>query len=390
MKPLLLAALLIILIGFGYYFRGFIFDKGADPRAARPPVSQTVVADVAVEMPAPIQIGAIGTVQPIAMVKNQARVDGEIAQVHFEEGQEVNEGDILFSIDDRALRAQLAQSEATLERDRAQLQRAKLEVTRQSSLAGRGIASAQKFEDVETSVAVLEATVRASEAAVENARVNLNYATIRAPITGRTGSVTLKRGNIVVVKSTGAAPLVTITQLRPIYVTFTVPERHLADLRGAMASGRLPVVVTVPNQPQSPITGTLTFVDNQVDVATGTISLKATFANDDTQLWPGQFVNATLTLGIQANAIVAPSAAIQIGQNGPYVFVIRQDSTVELRLVHVGRAVSNKTVVAEGLAVGDRVVVDGQLRLTNGTHVTVQRPEGTPAPKAQPVPVAER
>jgi multidrug efflux system membrane fusion protein len=390
MKRLLLAALLIVLIGFGYYFRGFIFDKGADTRATRPPVSQTVVADVAVEMPVPIQIGAIGTVQPIAMVTIQARVDGEIAQVHFEEGQEVKEGDILFSIDDRALRAQLAQSEATLERDRAQLQRAKLEVTRQGSLAGRGIASAQKFEDVETSVAVLEATVRASEAAVENARVNLNYATIRAPITGRTGSVTLKRGNIVVVKSTGAAPLVTITQLRPIYVTFTVPERHLADLRGAMAAGRLPVVVTVPNQQQSPITGTLTFVDNQVDVATGTISLKATFANDDTQLWPGQFVNATLTLGVQANAIVVPSAAIQIGQNGPYVFMIRHDATVELRLVRVGRAVSNKTVVAEGLGAGDRVVVDGQLRLTNGTRVTVQQPEGTSAPKAQPVPVAER
>jgi membrane fusion protein, multidrug efflux system len=390
MKRLVLAALLIVLIGFGYYFRGFVFDKGADTRAARPPVSQTVVADVAVEMPAPILIGAIGTVQPIAMVTIQARVDGEIAQVHFEEGQEVKEGDILFSIDDRALRAQLAQSEATLERDRAQLQRAKLEVTRQSSLAGRGIASAQKFEDVETVMAVFEATVRASEAAVENARVNLNYATIRAPITGRTGSVTLKRGNMVVVKSTGSVPLVTITQLRPIYVTFTVPERHLADLRSAMASGRLPVVVTVPNQQQSPITGTLTFVDNQVDVATGTISLKATFANDDTQLWPGQFVNATLTLGIQANAIVVPSAAVQIGQNGPYVFAIRQDSTVELRLVRAGRAVSNKTVIAEGLVAGDRVVVDGQLRLTNGTRVTVQRPEGTPAPKAQPVPVAER
>jgi len=390
MKRLWLAGLLIVLLGSGYYFRGLVFDKGADTRAARPPAGQSVVADVVVEMPAPIQISAIGTVQPIAMVTIQARVDGEIARVHFEEGQEVNEGDILFSIDDRALRAQLAQSEAALERDRAQLQRAKLESTRQGSLAGRGIASAQKFEDVETSVAVFEATVRAGEAAAENARVNLNYATIRAPITGRTGSVALKRGNMVVVKATGSAPLVTITQLRPIYVVFTVPERHLADLRAAMTSGRLPVVAIVPNQPQSPVTGILTFVDNQVDVATGTISLKATFANDDTQLWPGQFVNATLTLGVQANAILAPSAAIQIGQNGPYVFVIRQDSTVELRLVRVGRAVSDKTVIAAGLAAGDRVVVDGQLRLTNGTRVTVQRPEGTGTPKAQPVPVAER
>jgi multidrug efflux system membrane fusion protein len=288
------------------------------------------------------------------------------------------------------LRAQLAQSQATLERDRAQLQRAKAEVARQGSLAGRGIASAQKFEDVETSLAVFEATVRASEAAVENARANFNYATIRAPITGRTGAVSLKRGNMVVVKSTGSAPLVTITQLRPIYVVFTVPERHLADLRAAMVSGPLAVAATVPNQPQSKITGTLTFVDNQVDMATGTISLKATFPNDTTQLWPGQFVNATLTLGIQANAIMVPSAAVQIGQNGPYVFVVRPDSTVELRLVRVGRVVNNATVIAEGLVAGDRVVVDGQLRLTNGTRVNVQRPDGAAPPKAQPIPVAER
>src|SRR5258708_2958404 len=181
MKRPLLAGLLVDLLGFGYYFRGFVFDKGADTQTARPPAGQTVVADVAVEMPAPIQISAIGTVQPIAMVIIQARVDGEIAQVHFEEGQEVKEGDILFSLDDRALRAQLAQSEATLERDRAQLQRARLEVTRQGSLAGRGIASAQKFEDVETSVAVFETKVRARQAGGEKARVNLKLNTNPPP-----------------------------------------------------------------------------------------------------------------------------------------------------------------------------------------------------------------
>jgi multidrug efflux system membrane fusion protein len=185
------------------------------------------------------------------------------------------------------------------------------------------------------------------------------------------------------------APLVTITQLRPIYVVFTVPERHLADVRAAMAAGRLPVIVTIPSQPQTPITGTLTFIDNQVDVATGTISLKAKFPNDDDRLWPGQFVNVTLTLGIQANAVVVPSTAIQIGPNGPYVFVIRQDSTVELRLVKPDRTANDKTVIAEGLVPGDRVVVDGQLRLGNGTRVTAKEPPAT-APKPQSTPVAER
>jgi multidrug efflux system membrane fusion protein len=390
MRRVLPAVLLIALLGSGYYFRGLVFDKGGDAGPARPPASQPVMVDDVVTMPAPIQVTAIGSVQSIATVMVKSRIDGQIAQVHFKEGQEVKEGDLLFTLDGRALRAQLAQSEATLERDRASLQRAKLEVTRQSGLANRGVASAQKFEDVETSLAVLEATVRADEAAVEAARVNLNYATILAPIDGRTGSVALKKGNLVkATELSSQIPLVTISQLRPIYVAFTVPERHLAELRAAEAEGKLPVVATIPNQPQAPIAGTLAFIDNQVDVATGTITLKAEFANDDTRLWPGQYVNITLTLGVQANAVVAPGAAIQIGQNGPYVFVIRPDSTVELRLVRVDRMINGKTVIAQGLAAGDRVVVDGQLRLDNGTRVAIQRPQAAP-PKPPPVPVAER
>jgi membrane fusion protein, multidrug efflux system len=390
MKRLLLAAVLVALLACGYFFRGFFFETASETRSARPTAAQLVVADVAKQSPTPILVSAIGTVQSIATVMIKSRVDGEIAKVNFEEGQEVKEGDILFILDDRAVRAQLQQAEATLERDRAQLERNQLEVKRQTELAGRGVASAQKLEDVKTSVAVYEATVRASEATVENARVNLNYTTIRAPITGRTGSVALKRGNVVKAVDTAPTvmPLVTITQLRPIYVTFTVPERHLADLRAAMAEAQVAVVATIPSQPQAPVTGTLTFIDNQVDVATGTISLKAKFANDDDRLWPGQFVNVTLTLGIQANAVVVPSVAVQVGPNGPYVFVIRQDSTVELRLIKPDRIAGDKTVIASGLAADERVVVDGQLRLGNGTRVNAQAPQGTA--KAQPTPVAER
>jgi multidrug efflux system membrane fusion protein len=390
MKRILLVASLVALLGCGYYFRGYFFDSAGDTRAARPAApAQLVVAGVAEQSPTPILVTAIGTVQSIATVMIKSRVDGEIAKVHFEEGQEVKEGDVLFTLDDRAVRAQLQQAEANLERDRAQLERFKLEVTRQTELKSRGVASAQKLEDVTTSVAVSEATVRASEATLESARVNLNFTTIRAPITGRTGSVALKRGNVVKAVDTAAAavPLVTITQLRPIYVAFTVPEWYLADLRTAMTKGSVPVLVTVPGQPKAPVTGTLTFIDNQVDATTGTISLKARFANGDDRLWPGQFVNVTLTLGLQEDAVVVPSAAIQVGPNGPYVFVIRQDSTVELRLVKPDRMVGDKTVIADGMAAGERVVVDGQLRLGNGTRVTVK--ESTP-PKAQPTPVAER
>jgi multidrug efflux system membrane fusion protein len=388
-KRLLLIGFLAALLGGGYYFRGVVFDK-AETRVARPAPVQPVVTDVAVETNAPIEVTAIGNVQSIATIMVKSRIDGEIAQVHFEEGQEVKEGDILFTLDDRAARAQLAQAEAALERDRAQLQRFKLEVARQTGLASRGIATTQKLEEVTTSEAMFEASVRASEAAVENARVNLNFTTIRAQIAGRTGFVAFKRGSVVKAVDTlpTVAPLVTITQLRPIYVTFTVPEVHLADLRAA--TERLPVAVTIPNQPRRPITGRLTFIDNQVDIATGTIGLKATFPNDDARLWPGQYVNVAVTLGMQENAIAVPSAAIQIGQNGPYVFVVKPDSTAELRLVRPDRTVDNRTIIAEGLAAGERVVVDGQLRLANGTRVAVQRPEGTAPPKAPSVPVAGR
>jgi membrane fusion protein, multidrug efflux system len=398
MKRLLLGTLLLLVLAGGYAFRDSLLQltdriggKAPEQKGGRPAVAQAVVAGIAETTPTPIQVNAIGTVQSMATVIIKSRVDGQIADLHFEEGQDVKEGDLLFTLDNRAFQAQVAQAEAILQRDRAQLERAQLELKRQTELAGRGVASAQKLEDAQMAEKVLQAAIRANEAAAENARVTLSYTTIRSPITGRTGSVILKRGNVVKSNdtTTNAVPLVTITQLRPIYVSFTIPERHLPGIRAAVTdSERLPVVVTMPNQPE-PITGTLTFVDNQVDAATGTIPLKATFANNDIRLWPGQFVNVNLTLGIQAHAVVVPSPTIQIGQNGPYVFVIKDDSTVELRLVRVDRTVGNRTVVASGLNAGERVVVDGQLRLNNGTRVTIARPEGA-QPKAKSTPIAER
>jgi multidrug efflux system membrane fusion protein len=396
MKRLLGSAVFVALLAGSYYYSDtlsqFVFGpKGPEAKGPRAAPAQAVIADVAVETSAPFQVSAIGSVQSIATVVIKSRVDGQIAEVHFEEGQEVKEGDLLFTMDNRAFEAQLRQAEAQVQRDRAQYERAELELKRQSDLATRGAAPQQKLEDAQMAERVYEAAMRADEAAIENAKVNLSYTLIRSPINGRTGAINLKRGNVVKSNdtTTNAVPLVTITQVKPIYVSFTVPERHLANIRTAFEkSEHLPVSVVVPGQTETPIAGTLTFIDNQVDVATGTIGLKASFPNDDARLWPGQFVNVTLTLGVQPNAVVAPSAAIQVGQNGPYVFVIKENSTIELRLVHIDRTLVDKTVIASGLKAGERVVVDGQLRLSNGTRVTVQAPGG--APKVQPTPVAER
>jgi multidrug efflux system membrane fusion protein len=395
MKRLLLAAIFVALLAGGYYysdtFGQFLFGaKAPEQKGPRPAPAQAVIGDAAQETAAPIQVSAIGSVQSIATVVIKARIDGQIGEVHFEEGQDVKEGDLLFTLDNRTFEAQLRQAQAQLERDHAQHERADLELRRQTDLAARGAAPQQKLEDAQMAQKVYEAAIRADEAAIENARVNLSYTLIRAPITGRTGAVNLKRGNVVKSnEGTSGVPLVTITQMRPIYVNFTVPERHLADIRTAFEkSEHLPVLVRIPGQTEKPISGMLTFIDNQVDVATGTITLKATFPNDDGRLWPGQFVNVTLTLGVQPDAVVVSSAAIQVGQNGPYVFVIKENSTVELRLVRLDRMLNDKTVIAGGLKAGERVVVDGQLRLANGTRVTVQAPSG--APKAQPTPVAER
>src|SRR5215470_2067739 len=252
MKRLLFVVLLIAAIGVGYYFQGFIFRTAANTNAPpRPAPAQTVVAATAAEETAPILVTTIGTVQSISTVIIKSRVDGEIAKVHFDEGQEVNEGDILFSLDNRAFAAQLAQSEANLDRNRAQLVRAEAEFKRQTELASRGVASAQKLEEAQAGVAVLEAAIRADQAAIDNARINLNYTTIRAPIAGRTGAVNLKRGNVVKSNDTTqqAVPLVTITQLRPIYVSFTVAEKHLTRIRAATTTERLPVIVTLPDEP---------------------------------------------------------------------------------------------------------------------------------------------
>jgi membrane fusion protein, multidrug efflux system len=367
-KRTVLVAIVAAALAAGGFVTRDRWLPGKAQQVASPPQApaQPVVTGLVAQADVPVQLTGIGTVQSIATVLVRSRLDGQIAKIAFEEGQEVKAGELLFSLDDRALVAQLRQAEATLARDRAQLVRAQQELKRQQDLAQRDYSSRQKLEQSQSDAAAFEATVRASEAAAENARVLLSYATIRSPIDGRTGSIAAKQGNVI---KANDQPLVTITQVRPIYVGFTMPERNLPAIRAALAKGPVSVSAAPPNDAAATETGTLTFIDNQVDTATGTIALKATFDNARNALWPGQFVQVTVTLGIQQNATVVPSAAIQTGQSGLYVFVVKPDSTAEVRPVTVDRSQGSVSVVSSGLAPGEQVVLEGQLRLATGTRV---------------------
>ncbi|MBI3706137.1 MAG: efflux RND transporter periplasmic adaptor subunit [Proteobacteria bacterium] len=366
----------------GYQTRDTWLSPAASNVKPTPPPqpAQPVLAADALQRAVPVEIATIGTVQPIAMVLVKSRIDGEIAKIHFGEGQEVKEGDPLFTLDARALTAQLRQVEATLARDRAQLVRAQLEQKRQHELVQRDFSSRQKLEQSEADAAALQATVQADEALVEAARVNLSYTSIRAQITGRTGAVSLKQGNTV--KANDTLVMVTLTQMRPIYVSFTVPERQLTAIRAARARGDVPVAAFAPGQATPIETGALTFIDNQVDTTTGTIILKATYQNAENRLWPGQFVNVRLTLGVQQDALVVPSAALQTGQSGFYVFVIAPDMAAHVRPVTVTRTHEDLIVIGDGLKPNEKVVIDGQLRLTEGTKVRIQTPAAQPAAAA--------
>jgi multidrug efflux system membrane fusion protein len=313
-------------------------------------------------------------VQPLATVVVKSRIDGQIAKVHIKDGQEVKAGDILFTLDSRALEAQLKQAEAMVVRDRAQLANAKREAERQGELVTKNYTSTSKYEEVRTQVATFEASVRSDEAAAENLKIQLSYTTITSPINGRAGAIALKDGNNV--KANDTITLVTINQVHPIYVSFSVPQVQLAEIREAMRLG--PIEARVQPIGESDVShdkGTLAFIDNAIDVATGTVNLKATFENKRDVLWPGQFVNVRLTLRVEPDATVVPQAAVQIGQNGTYVYVAKPDDTAEARPVKVGRTVNGETVVTEGLGEGERIVVDGQLRLISGTKIEPRKPE---------------
>ncbi len=317
----------------------------------------------------PVQVRAIGNVEPYSTVQVKSQVTGELVNVHFTQGQDVRKGALLFTIDGRPFEAEVSRQEGNLARDLAQAQNERARARRYEQLFKEGVISKEQFDQVRTNADALDASVRADRAALEAARLNLHYCQLYAPIDGRTGDLMVHQGNMV---KANDVPLVTINQVQPIYVSFSVPEQHLADIKRFMARGKLKVTAKVPGA-RAPAEGTVTFVDNTVDPATGTIKLKATFANAERRLWPGQFADVMLTLTTQAGAIVVPAQAVQTGQQGDYVFVVKNDQTAEQRSVRVERTMNGQAVIAEGLKPGEQVVTDGQVRLApSGTKVEVK------------------
>src|SRR5262245_1683867 len=330
------------------------------------PVPVTVVKVERKSMP--LEILAIGTVEASSSVAVRAQITGELTSVNFKEGDDVEQGQVLFTLDRRPLEAALKQAEAALSRDQAQLANATAQAQRAKELAARGIATREQVDTTNTAAAALEATVGADRAAIENATVQLQYATIKAPLSGRTGVLMVHPGNLV--RANDAAPLVVINQVTPVQVSFGIPERQLALLKQHLGQHTLRVEAQPQGDAAQPAVGRIAFVDNAVDQTTGMIRVKGTFANGDRRLWPGQFVNVVTVLATDPTAIVVPSVAVQSGQQGSYVFVVKDDRTVELRPVAISRTNANESIVDKGLKDGETVVTDGQLRLVPGSRIS--------------------
>lgn len=384
-KPTALAALIIFIL------TGCTSPQAQSGPPALPPVP-VAIGQAAQEL-VPIQIGTVGTVEPYSIVEVKSQVAGPLMTVKFAEGANVSHGDLLFEIDPRPFRealrqaeaavakdqAQLRMAEANLARSQAQLKNAKAEAARFEQLSKEGISTRQQEEQIRTAAEVAEHSVRgddaaieslraaleADRAAVEQAKLYLGYCEIRAPISGRAGNLLLHPGNLV--KANGDTPLVVLHQIKPIFVSFGVPERYLNSIAQQHARRRLSVDAA-PGKDSVHAAGTLTVIDNTVDPNTGTIRLKAAFENHEDGLWPGQFVNVVLTLDTQT-ATVIPSEAVQAGQQGSFVYVVKGDQTVEPRPLTVGAAISGKVVVEKGIAAGETVVTDGQSRLFPGAKI---------------------
>jgi multidrug efflux system membrane fusion protein len=341
--------------------------KGAGDAGAPVLVTRAIETNVPVLIDPP----PVGHVMPYSTVTIRPQVGGVLSRVHFQEGQEVKKGDLLFTIDPRPTQAALATARANLARDRAQRENAKIQFGREQKLFEQKLISQDEFDTSKAGLDALEGTVAADEAAVTNAELNLEFTGIRAPFDGRTGSLQFHEGNVV------KAPddtLLTINQIHPIYVAFAVPEQYLPEIKREMREKTLKVMATFQNM-DAPPQGELTFIDNAVDTTTGTIQLKATFPNEDNALWPGQFVQVALTLSELTNAIVVPSQAVQTGQDGDFIYVVKPDQIVEQRPVTIGITSQGGTVVQSGLKAGETVVTDGQLRLAPGVKVNVKTPE---------------
>ncbi|PYS38038.1 MAG: efflux RND transporter periplasmic adaptor subunit [Acidobacteria bacterium] len=376
-------------------------NKAAPP--AQPPQPAPVFVSKAVLKSVPIEIQAIGNVEAYSTVLVKAQVGGELTVVDFKEGADVKRGDRLFVIDPRPYESQVAQAEATLAKDRAQLQSAQANLARDmaqeeyaraqakryAELSRQGVLAKDSAEQTDAQAKAAAEGVRADRAAIESTQANiasdqaaldraklqLEYCTIRSPIDGRTGHLMVKQGNVI---KANDVDLVTINQMHPIYVTFSVPEANLSLIKKHMAAGDIAVAASLQGADAVAERGTLSFVENAVDSATGTIRLKAIFDNAATRLWPGQFVRVVVRLKASADSIVVPTTAVQTGQDGKFVFVVKPDMIVDARPVLTGRTIEREVVIEKGLSEGDTVVTSGQLRLVSGSRVQIKL-ESSPA-----------
>jgi membrane fusion protein, multidrug efflux system len=378
-KPVLLLGL-VVAIGVAAFYMWPSSNRSKARTATAQPV---IVADV-VAKPMPVDITTIGHVETIASVAVRSRVDGQIAKVLVGDGQEVKAGDVLFQLDDRQAQALLAQAQGNLIKDRAQLKYAKQEAARLTSLARKNAVSQSQSEQSEANAGALEGTVKADEAQVANLQAQLSYTVIHALIDGRIGTIHIKAGNTI--QSNGSAPLAMLNQMRPIYVSFAVPQSDLGRIQEAMAKAPVKVTASAPDSGEPPAIGQIAYIENAIDSASNTLPIKARFDNADDRLWPGQFVNVVVTLRIEPEALVVPSEAVQTGQQGFYVYVIKPDMTAEFRTVTIAQVADNQTVIAKGVAKGERVVTTGQLRLKNGTRVEIKGADtGQPPPPTENV-----
>ena len=378
--------------------------SGAGARADGVPVLTGTVTKKNV----PLELRVIGAVEAFSVVAVKSQVGGELTRTHFSEGQFVNKGDTLFTIDPRPFETSLSQAEANLAksmalekqaeanlaRDLTQSKNATAQAERYASLLESGVVSHEQYDQIKTTAEALAETVRADKANIEtaqkaidadkatvqSARLQLSFTTVRAPIDGRTGSLMVYQGNLV--RTSDSTPLVMINQMNPIHVTFSAPEKQLAEIKSYMSQGKLKAQVFPPDDKAHPELGTVDFIDNAVDNTTGTIKLKAVFPNKERKLWPGQFVNVNLTLTTEADAVVAPSQAVQTGQQGQFVFVVKHDQTVEMRPVVVARTFADDSVIESGVNPGEVLVIDGQLRLTPGARVRIKTGENGQKPTA--------
>jgi multidrug efflux system membrane fusion protein len=363
------AAIMAAVVLAGWY-GVHLYQKDHEPAPVKPAIPVTV--GVAKSQNIPVYVRGLGTVQAFNTVTIKSRVDGQITQVLFNEGQEVKAGDPLFVIDPRPYQATLEQAQGSLQRDQAQLEGAQRDLERYGKLVAPGFQTRQSYEDQKATVGQLQGSVKTDQALIDSAKLNIEYANVRAPIDGRTGARLVDIGNFV--QASAATNLVTITQLKPIFVTFTVPQDALDQIRENQAKAPLTVVAYASDNKTVLATGKLTLINNQVDTTTGTVQLKATFDNTDERLWPGQFINARLIVSVKKDAVTVPSQAIMQGPDGAYAYILKADNTVDRQDVEIGLTQDGIATIDKGLTAGQTLVVEGQYRLTKGSTVKINQP----------------